>query len=146
RLGDVIGAELDAPGFEAPVAFDRLISVGRVVDPISRTVPIVYERVNVDSPLAVGQSVTLRLFTSASQQGIAIPEAAVVDDGGQPVVFVQTGGESFARRAVRLGSRGGGFVQVVNGVEVGERIVTYGAGLIRLAALSPSVPAHGHIH
>ena len=146
QLKELTGAELDAPGFETPVTLDRLVSVGRVVDPISRTVPIVYERANIESPLAIGQSVTLRVFTSGRQQGITVPEAAVVDDGGQPVVFVQTGGESFAPRAVRLGTRGGGLVQVVDGVEVGERFVSRGAGLIRLAALSPSAPTHGHVH
>jgi cobalt-zinc-cadmium efflux system membrane fusion protein len=146
RLRDVTGAELDAPGLRTPVTLDRLVSMGRVVDPATRTVPIVYARANLESPLAIGQSVTLRVFTSGSQQGITVPETAVVDDGGQTVVFVQTGGESFTRRAVRLGTRAGGFVQIVDGVEAGERFVSRGAGLIRLAALSPSAPTHGHVH
>ena len=146
RLRDVTGAELDAPGLGIPVPLERLVSVGRVVDPISRTVPIVYERPNIENPLAIGQSVTLRVFTSGSQRGITVPEAAVVDDGGQPVVFVQTGGESFARRAVTLGTRGGGLVQVIDGVEAGERFVSRGAGLVRLAGLSPNAPSHGHVH
>jgi multidrug efflux pump subunit AcrA (membrane-fusion protein) len=71
----------------------------------------------------------------------------VVDDGGQTIVFVQTGGESFERRPVTLGGpREGGFVQVAKGLDAGERIVTRGAHLVRLAALSPQTPGHGHVH
>ena len=39
-----------------------------------------------------------------------------------------------------------GVVQVIGDVAPGDRVVTVGAPLIRLAALSPQVPAHGHTH
>ena len=146
RLADAGSAELEAPGLDEPIALDQLVSVGRIVDPLSRTVPIVYELAELDARLAIGQTVTLRLFTSGQVAAITVPDSAVIEDGGQPVVFVQTGGESFTRRPVRLGGRAGGYVQLLDGVEPGERVVTQGATLIRLAALSPSVPAHGHVH
>ena len=76
----------------------------------------------------------------------AVPESAIVDDTGQPVVFVQQSGENFLRRPVKLGDRVGGYVQVLSGVTAGERIVTRGAHLIRLASMSNQVPAHGHVH
>ncbi|MCY3845399.1 MAG: efflux RND transporter periplasmic adaptor subunit [Acidobacteria bacterium] len=146
RLGDLSGAELEVPGFDVPLALDRLVSVGRVLDADARTVPIIYELRNPDRRLAVGQAVSLRIFASAATDGVTVPEDAVVDDAGQPVVFVQVGGESFERRPVRLGNREGGFVQIEGDIEPGERVVTLGAPLIRLAALSPQVPAHGHVH
>jgi multidrug efflux pump subunit AcrA (membrane-fusion protein) len=68
-----------------------------------------------------------------------------VDDAGRPVVFVQREGESFARRPVTLGARDGSFIGV-EGVTAGDRVVVRGAPLIRLAALSTSVPSHGHVH
>jgi hypothetical protein len=37
-------------------------------------------------------------------------------------------------------------VQVLEGVKAGERVVTRGAHLIRLASMSSAVPAHGHVH
>jgi multidrug efflux pump subunit AcrA (membrane-fusion protein) len=96
--------------------------------------------------MAIGQGVTLRLITPPRGAEVAVPADAVVDDGGQTIVFVQTGGESFERRPVTVGGpREGGFLQV-EGVEPGERIVTRGAHLVRLAALSPQTPGHGHVH
>jgi multidrug efflux pump subunit AcrA (membrane-fusion protein) len=69
-----------------------------------------------------------------------------VDDTGRPVVFVQASGESFERRPVTLGAREGDVVQVVEGVKRGDRIVSKGAYLVRLASLSTQAPAHGHVH
>ena len=62
------------------------------------------------------------------------------------MVFVQRGGETFLRRPVKLGIRNHGQVQVLEGVNVGDRVVTKGAYLIRLSTMSSSVPAHGHVH
>jgi membrane fusion protein, heavy metal efflux system len=47
---------------------------------------------------------------------------------------------------VKLGVREGGFVEIVEGASAGERVVTRGAHLIRLAAMSNQAPAHGHVH
>jgi multidrug efflux pump subunit AcrA (membrane-fusion protein) len=78
---------------------------------------------------------------------VAVPADAVVDDGGQAIVFVQRGGESFERRPVRVGGpREGGFLHIAEGLRPGERVVTRGAHLVRLAALSPQAPGHGHVH
>ncbi len=146
RVDELVGAEMEVPGLAAPVSLDRLVAVGRVLDPDTRTVPIIYELPDPDSQLAIGQAVALRVFVSASTEAVTLPDSAIVDDAGQPVVFVQVAGESFERRAVALGNRESGFVQVSGDVAAGERVVVRGAPLIRLAALSPQVPAHGHTH
>ena len=146
RIDELVGAELEIPGMAAPIALDRLVTVGRVLDARARTVPIVYELSEPDRRIAIGQAVSLRLFVAGATEAVTVPESAIVDDAGQPVVFVQVGGESFARRAVRLGNREAGLVQILGDVAPGERIVVTGAPLIRLASLSPQVPAHGHTH
>ncbi len=146
RLRQLAGGELELAQQPKPLPLGRVVSVGRVVDPESRTLPAIFEIRNQDARLAVGQSVFVRLFTTTVTKAPSVPEASVVDDAGRPVVFVQVAGESFARRAVRLGSREGGYVQVLGGVKLGERVVTRGAYQIRLAALSTQIPAHGHVH
>ena len=146
RVAELTGAELDVPGFEVPIPLDRLVAVGRVLEPEARTVPIIYELSNPDRRLAIGLAVSLRIFAAAAIDAVTVPESAIVDDAGQPVVFVQVGGESFERRPVRLGNRESGQVQISGDIAPGERVVVRGAPLIRLAALSPQVPAHGHTH
>ena len=146
RVDELVGAELEVPGLAGPVALGRLVAIGRVLDPDARTVPIIYELADPDPRLAIGQAVSLRVFVSAATEAVTVPDSAIVDDAGQPVVFVQVTGESFERRAVEIGNRESGLVQITGGVAPGDRIVVRGAPFIRLAALSPQVPAHGHTH
>ncbi|MBI4905157.1 MAG: efflux RND transporter periplasmic adaptor subunit [Acidobacteria bacterium] len=146
RIRNLSGAELDVPGSPRPRRLGRLITVGQVVDPASRTFPVIYAMDNSDRRVAINQAVQVRLLTTANVVAPAAPESAIVDDGGRPVVFIQAAGEAFLRRPVQLGLREGGYVQVLEGVFPGERIVTRGAHLIRLAAMSNQVPAHGHVH
>jgi RND family efflux transporter MFP subunit len=146
RLTDLAGGEMTLPGRTEPLALGRIVSIGRVVDPGSRTVPLVFEARNGNPPLSIGQSVHVRLFTGQTAKSPVIPESAVVDDAGRPVVFIQAAGESFLRRAVRLGDREGGSVQVLDGLRPGDRVVSAGGHQIRLATLSPQVPASGHVH
>lgn len=145
RVQDAVEAEVVVPGLD-PLRASRRVSVGRVVDRQSRSVPITFALDSPPAAVAIGQAVSLRLIGAGAAGGVTIPVTAVVDDAGQPIVFVQAGGESFERRPVRLGTaREGGYVQVA-GLDAGERIVTRGAHLVRLAALSPQTPGHGHVH
>lgn len=146
RMKSLTGAELQLPGTDQPIRLGSLISVGRIVDPASRTFPVIYAMDNSGRRVAINQAVHVRLLTSATAAAPAVPESAIVDDGGRPVVFIQVTGEAFARRPVRLAIREGGYVQVLDGVFPGERVVTRGAHLVRLAAMSNQVPAHGHVH
>ena len=146
RLRQLAGGELELAQQSKPLPLGRVVSVGRVVDADARTLPVIFEVRNPGSLLAVGQAVLVRLFTTSVTTAPAVPESAVVDDAGRPVVFVQIAGESFARRSVRPSSRESGYVQILEGIKPGERVVTRGAYQIRLAALSTQIPAHGHVH
>jgi RND family efflux transporter MFP subunit len=146
RIAALSGAELEVPGRDQARRLQRLVSVGRVVDPASRTFPVIYELDNRDRGVAVNQTVYVSLLTAATKPVPVVSESAIVDDGGRPIVFVQAAGESFVRRPVTLGIHEGGYVQVLEGVSRGERVVKRGGHLIRLASLSSQVPAHGHVH
>jgi RND family efflux transporter MFP subunit len=146
NVRNLSGAELEIPGSARPRALTSLVSAGRVVDPQSRTFPIIYRVDNRDRSIAINQAVHVRLLTRESELSPAAPESALVDDGGRPVIFIQESGETFVRRPVKLGVREGGYVQILEGAFPGERVVVKGAHLIRLASLSTQAPAHGHVH
>ncbi len=140
------GAEIEIAGQEGRVPAGHRVSLGRVLDPRARTLSMTFAFDNRTLELPVGQATVLHLLMETAPPRPVVPAAAVVDDGGRPIVFVQRGGETFERRAVTLGPRSGDVVQVTEGVKAGERVVTKGAYLVRLASLSTSVPAHGHVH
>lgn len=124
----------------------RLVDVGAVVDPDTRTVPIRYEVPNADGTLRVGMFADLLVETSRRQTSLAVPKEAVVDEGGEVVVYLQRGGETFERRRVDVGIRDANQVEIRDGLAAGDRVATKGAYSIRLSTLSSAIPAHGHAH
>jgi cobalt-zinc-cadmium efflux system membrane fusion protein len=146
RARAITAAEIELPGMQDRVPAGRLVSLGKVLDSESRTLPITFAFDNGGVAIPVGQTVLLHLLMETTAARPVLPAAAIVDDAGRPIVFVQREGETFERRPVTLGPRTGDLVQIVEGVKPGERVVTKGAYLVRLASLSTSVPAHGHVH
>ena len=61
---------------------------------------------------------------------IAVPVSAVIDSGTRQVVLVAKGEGRFEPRAVKLGRRGDGYVEVLDGVGKGEEVVTAATFLI----------------
>jgi RND family efflux transporter MFP subunit len=142
----ITAAEIEVRGRDPIPIQGRATTLGRVLDPETRTLPIVFAFDNRMLRLPLGQSVFLRLLMEDTAPHVVVPVSAIVDDAGRPIVFVQIGGEWFERRPVTLGVREADVVQVLDGMKAGERVVTKGAHLIRLASLSTQVPAHGHVH
>ena len=139
-------ARFTVEGSTEPQEASRLLSVGNVMDPRTRTVPVVYEVSGGGSGLTFGQIANARVPVSGPDRGLAIPESAVLDDNGQPVAYVQTGGETFERRALTLGASDGAWVLVREGIRAGEMLVTVGAYQVRLASMSGNEFAGGHAH
>ena len=137
-------------GYEQPFTVDetnaRLVTIGRVIDPRTRTVPVIFELDNRAGKLRIGNFARLVIATGAPRRALAIPAAAVVEDAGRPVAYVMIEGEAFERRPLRLGIRGNGWAEVLEGVAAGEHVVTRGAYEIKLQAAAGAVPAHGHVH
>ena len=137
-------------GYDAPFVVDErngtLITVGRVVDPLNRTVPVIFEVANADGRLRIGQFAKAHIATGKPLRGLAVPDSAVLEDGGKLVAYVQVEGESFERRPLTIGVRSLGWIGVREGLASGERVVTKGAYEIKLTAASGVIPQHGHVH
>lgn len=152
RLGAAKRASYELPGEPGrfvPVTGDgggRLVFLSPQVDTATRTVALVYEVPNAAGALRAGQAVNLFVETCRAEDALAIPGAAIVEEDGRPIAFVQVGGETFHKRDLTLGIRDGNWVQVLAGLSEGERVVTQGAYAVRLSSMSTAIPAHGHAH
>lgn len=148
RVSNLRGAWFEVPGLDRPIELgaDAFLGDDHRIDPISRTMTVLFAVENPGARLPLNAFVTAHLLVGESSQAVAVPADAIVDDGSQRVVFVQVEGEAFERRAVRLGPSDRGYVAVTLGVRAGERVVTRGAWSVKLAASGGAVPAHGHSH
>jgi membrane fusion protein, copper/silver efflux system len=61
---------------------------------------------------------------------VAVPAGAVIDSGTRQVVLVAKGEGRFEPRPVKLGRRGEGHVELLEGVSKGEEVVTSATFLI----------------
>lgn len=126
---------------------ERVVSVGSVIDPETRTLPVLLSLPNPEQALKLGMMVEGRLFLGEPTRGLAIPAAAVQDEDGLDVAYVEVGGESFERRVLELGPTDGEWTIVRSGIGPGERVVATGAYQVRLASLGEDAPTdHGHPH
>lgn len=77
-----------------------------------------------------GMSAVVDLRVRTAPDAVAVPAAAVFRDGRRDAVWAVKNGVAH-ERAVRLGAQGDTRVQVLEGLEVGERIVVHGADRVR---------------
>jgi membrane fusion protein, copper/silver efflux system len=54
---------------------------------------------------------------------LSVPTSAVIDSGARQVVLIDRGEGRFEPRAIKLGMRGEGFVEVLDGLREGEHVV-----------------------
>ena len=153
-LADLPGAEADLIplGAAAQVRFEGHVLPARIstslplFDAATRTMKV---RLELDNPrfvLRPDMFVDVD-FSVNLPKVVAIPGDAVLDSGLKKTVFVDRGNGHFEPRAVETGWRFGDRVEIVRGLEDGERIVLSGNFLIdsesrmRASAVEPAMKA-----
>jgi membrane fusion protein, copper/silver efflux system len=97
----------------------------------TRTARVRIEIPNPDGRLKVDMYADVVFQTGAGEEpSIAVPASAVIDSGTRQVVLVAKGEGRFEPRAVKLGRRGDGYVEVLDGINAGEEVVTAATFLI----------------
>ena len=121
--GDRAQVELPSGG----VVEARVRSVTPALDAESRTATVVLQLSGAPGGLTQGQGVRVRIVPRGGQQrGIILPEEAVQQIEGRDMVFVTVKGGVQAV-PVTLGTRSGGRVEIVDGLEAGQMVVTRNA-------------------
>jgi membrane fusion protein, heavy metal efflux system len=111
----------------------RVGVVSGAVDPTTHTLHVRVVLPNPKGEIKPAMFGTIRILRSSSQ-GILVPADAVVREGSDSYVFVGKGGGKFERRSVQLGRAFDGSLEVANGVNPGDTIVSEGALLLRAAS------------
>jgi membrane fusion protein, copper/silver efflux system len=90
----------------------------------TRTARIRIEVPNPDELLRPEMYVDAEIETGSPGPVLAVADSAVIDSGSRQIVLVDKGEGRFEPRDVRLGRRGGGYVEVSDGIAEGEAVVT----------------------
>jgi len=90
----------------------------------TRTARIRVEVPNPDEALRPEMYVDAEIETGTPDPVLAVPESAVLDGGTRQAVLVDKGTGRFEPREVKPGRRGGGYVEITDGLSEGEAVVT----------------------
>ncbi len=107
-----------------------MVTIDSRIDETTRSVTVRADFPNDDRRLRPGMLLDVLLFQPA-RQAVVIPEIAVVQVGRESYVFRVKPDSTVERADVRLGERRDGKVEILEGVNAGERIVVDGTGKLR---------------
>lgn len=89
----------------------------------TRTVPVRIHLSNPGGLLKPGMFAQVELPVGSAAKLLTVPVSAVIDSGTRQIVLVQAGEGLFEPRPVKLGARSDDYVEVLDGVRAGERVV-----------------------
>ena len=99
------------------------------MDPATRTLKV---RLQFDNPgfaLKPDMYGEVEIATGGARK-LVVPETAVLNSGDRQVVFLDRGDGHFEPRTVTIGAQSGGLIEILSGLQPGDRIVTSGNFLI----------------
>jgi membrane fusion protein (multidrug efflux system) len=129
NAGDVGVVEVDAyPGEKFN---GRIARVAPVLDPATRTAPIEIEIPNGDNRLKPGMYARITLTVEERKNALVAPKSAVIDFENKRGVWMPNEDRRATFTAVTLGIEGTDQIEIVSGLQEGDRFVTTGAGAVR---------------
>jgi cobalt-zinc-cadmium efflux system membrane fusion protein len=150
------GASVTSDAYPGRVFRGRVTYVDPQLDPATRTAQARIELPNPGQALKIGMYVNVRFGALGGAEATAptIPASAVQNVNNQQVVFLATPDpNTFIMRPVRLGAESNGRYPVLEGLFVGDRVVTEGSFMLRAEWLKlnpggsqtqPQAPQHRH--
>jgi RND family efflux transporter MFP subunit len=124
----------------------KILSFGKSAQTGSFLIPVVLQ-VNNSGIFTSGAFAEVFLKTETDAPALTIPNQSIMEEQGNYFVFVQVNPELFEKREIVPGSSDGQRTEIRSGLKVGERVVTRGAVLVKLAQSSGALDAHsGHVH
>ncbi len=144
RLGQPATVMVDA--YPGKVFNGKITFVYPTVTPETRTAKVRVELPNAQALLKPAMYAKAEFSTSRDKAKVlAVPDSAVLDSGTRQVVLVELGAGRFEPRAVKLGMRGDGYVEVLEGVKEGEAVVVSANFLIDAESnLKAALAGFGH--
>jgi cobalt-zinc-cadmium efflux system membrane fusion protein len=112
----------------------RITTVGAGLDPTTRRLTVRAEVQDPDHLLKPEMFATFRIAVGEPRSSVGVPVSAVIYSGPEASVWVALDGNRFIQRPIAAGIRAGDMLEVTEGLNDGERIVTGGALFIDRAA------------
>jgi len=108
----------------------EVFEVNPVIDPVTRTLRVRLRFVKPDARIRAGMFATISLVTNRKTNIPVIPRMSVINTYGSWIVFVVDENNIARRRVVNLGIDNEEFIEVLEGVSLGEKVVSAGQNFL----------------
>ena len=129
--------------YELEALNGKLLSYGKSAG--SFYVPVTFSFDN-KGEIIPGSFVEIYLLSKDMENSIVLPVEALTEEQGLYFIYIQKCEESYKKQEVKLGASNGKEVQILSGVQPGDKVVVKGAYHVKLASASNALPAHSHEH
>lgn len=119
----------------------EVVAIDTRVDPVSRTVTARALLPNPEAHLRPGMFLTVTVLKE-DVESLMIPEQAIVPERSNQYVFVVGAENIVERRLVKSGRRRPGEVEILEGLESGELVITEGTQKVRPGQQVEILPGH----
>ncbi len=123
----------------------RLLSYGKTSAEDSYYIPVTFEFDNRED-IVPGSFVEVYLLSSPMENILSVPRTALSEEQDNFFVYIQIFDEEYKKQEVTLGAADGERVEILSGIQAGDRVVTEGAYQLKLASAANALPAHTHEH
>lgn len=138
--------EVDVRAYPGEVFKGTIAQVGDMLETQTRSVPIRVVLPNRDRRLKPGMFATARVqgtHAHEPQRMLAVPWSAVQEVDGHQGVFVRIDEGVYVLRRVHTGERAGDYVEILNGLSIGDEVVAEGSFLLKGELLKATLGEEG---
>jgi cobalt-zinc-cadmium efflux system membrane fusion protein len=120
--------EVRVPAYPGKVFKGHVTTVGSIIDPNTHRQLVRSEIEDPEHLLRSGMYASFVIHVGDPARSLAVPADGVVREGdGTMTVWVTKDSRRFTKRTVEIGIHQDGWVQILNGLQLGETVVTDGA-------------------
>jgi membrane fusion protein, heavy metal efflux system len=124
-------AEVTVQAFPEQPFVGKIVRLGDQLDAQTRTLPVRIVLANPGQKLRPEMYATASVAVGGAGTAMFVPQSALQDMNGQSIVFVDLGGGRYAARPVKTGRIQGASVEISEGLEPGQKVVSRGGFVLK---------------
>ncbi|MFZ6010560.1 MAG: efflux RND transporter periplasmic adaptor subunit [Bacteroidota bacterium] len=114
----------------------KLLASAQSINPTNQTQRVIFQMENPHGDFKIGEFVNVRVFDAGESREITLPNGAISEINGRPVVFIKDGAEQYSVSYISAGHNNGTYTLINKGVEEGERVVVNGTYQMKMIYLN----------
>jgi membrane fusion protein, heavy metal efflux system len=128
-------AQVRVASYPGKIFQGRITYVADTIDPKTRTAKVRCVVDNSGGLLKLEMFATIEIPVDRTGAVLAIPDSAIQQIEGKPVVFVRTSETEFRKREIQTGTASGGYTEIRSGLKAGDPVATQGSFVVKTAFL-----------